>query len=214
MSKPISISKLVLLLVLFGLTAPCHSGTGTPDEVFKAAHEAYRKQGAKGFLPSLTKDSQKIMTGGMVTNFYTFRAFVLSRKEPNPEAVKLLEELAKRHGFDDAKVKPLATKMPKTAEEAITNLKALSDLVKDGPAFVEDVVTTLNRFEGPFPPLTLSPPGAVLKDLKIRGETAAGTMHYRYFGMDRSEPIHFRQEGGYWKVDLLPPIHANFSDKK
>lgn len=200
------------LLVVILLNADVRGGGKTPEEVFAAMHEAHRKSGVKGFLPFVTRESQKSLTGGMMSTFLGFRVYVHSLKDKNPDAIQLLEDLMKRQGLDEKKLGPFLEKKvgPKTAEEAIANLYALADVVKDGPAFIEDVITTLNRIEGPFPPIELLPFGATAKDVKVTGETAKGTMHYRFNREDRTEPVFFLREAGVWKVDLLPGIRVAF----
>ena len=201
-----------VLFVVICLNTDLCAGGKTPEEVFAAMHDAYRKSGVKGFLPFVSRDSQKSLTGGMMSTFLGFRTYVHSLKDKNPDAVKLLDDLMKRQGLDETKLKPFLEKKtgPRSAEEAIANLFALAELVKDGPAFIEDVVATLNRIEGPFPPIELVPFGATAKDVKASGETAKGTMHYRFNREDRTEPVFFLREAGAWKIDLVSGVRAAF----
>lgn len=191
-----------------------HAG-GTPEEAFAAMQQAYRKRGVKAVLPHVTRDSQKTLAGGMVATFFGFKKYVHSLKDANPEAIKALDDLMKRQGLDEDKFRPFIQndKPAQSGEEAITKLLGVAELVKDHPAFIEDVVVTINRIESSFPTIQLLPTGAVVKDVEVSADTAKGTMHYRRGGKDRTDDIFFRREAGSWKIDFLPGIRQAFMRK-
>jgi len=204
-----------VLLTALAFGAGTTAGEKTPEAAFSAMHDAYHKKGVKEYLSHVTPESQKTLAGGMVTSFFGFRKYVNSLKDKNPDAVALLDGITKRHALDEVKIKTFMDddKGNKTADALIAKLYALAELVKDPQAFVADVVTTLNRIEGPFPPLALIPFGATVKDVKISGNTARGTMHYRFERVDRTETVYFQRDAVGWKIDFLPGIRAAFEKK-
>lgn len=178
----------------------------TPEEAFAAAQDAYKKAGPKAFLPFLTRDSQKALAGGMVVSVYGIRTLLASKKVE--DLLKDVDALIKKHAIDTSKLKD---KSPTSVEAAIAALLEAGGMPKDPVAFVDEAVATLNRISGSPTPIELLPSGAVVKDVKISGETAKGTMHY---GDDLTEPVHFRHEAGVWRIDFLPTIRASFGKGK
>lgn len=187
------------------------AGEKTPGQVFDMMYDAYRKEGAKGFMAHLTRDSQKALTGGTLLTLHGVRTY-LSKFKETADHVKILDELMKRQGIDAAKLKSAADKVkpPRSADEAIANMSGFADWIKDGPAFVTDAITTINGLEQ-VPPIELVPRSASLEDLKVSGETAQGSIVYGFGKDSKTDPIFFRREGGMWRIDFVRGIRESFA---
>jgi hypothetical protein len=181
--------------LVFGL-AGCGRGGGgkTPEESFKAFQEAAKAEDLSAAYPHLTKDSQAAMTGGLVM-VVSFAKFGLKE-----EAIKELDEMLKRHGLTEDKVKEKA-KADGANKDGVKTMIAMGNLVSDQKGFASDVNKFMKKHskgerDNPLGKIEK----ATLSDVKTEGDTAKGKVTID----SKTEEIHFRREGGSWKIDMLP----------
>jgi hypothetical protein len=206
-----SLSRSLALLVLgVFLVAPAHAGDDkdkNPEDVFKAFAAAIKKEEVKAIISHLSRNSQSAIAG-----FMLFLACDEGSDKKGEEVRKLFEDLLKRHGIssDDALRKipedrwdlfaeTLGGKFPKT-------MVALGEMVKDKPAFVEDVLKIATKHLGlGIEQFKVKEIGeAKIKDLKIEGEQAKGQVTIPGAdGKENKGTIYFKLESGVWKIDLI-----------
>ena len=80
-------------------------------------------------------------------------------------------------------------------------MKELAVPIKDKPAFIGDMSAALEEMN-PGESTTLSFQSATLKDVKIDGEKATGTITRTVKGRTGDQPIHFTKIDGGWLVDI------------
>lgn len=198
-------------LIVVGALALCGTtragkGAAKPEEAFQAMVEAAKKEDMKALLSTLTKDSQKVLTGSMVAMAVGMKQVakilggdpkeigdILTKHDVKDE--KVIEEMKKVEGTDKKT-------SPKDIVEA---LRKLADHVKDGPTFSGEVVAALKKLgkKGPDDPIK-ELREATLKSVKTEGEAARGEA---VIG-GKNKDIHFVREDGAWKVNLVPMILA------
>ncbi len=203
--KTCILGKGMLLLALLGLMAPgCGKSGGTthatPEDVFKAAKAATDKEDWKGFCDCLTDDSRDTFAGGMAFAGAMMKAFGGLGGKDLQAKLKPIDDVFNKHGLTEEALKK--TPGGGAEKDMAKAMKELVAPVKDKSAFVADMLAALKQAgegkgkdSGPFPK------DAVLKDLKIDGNTAKGVIVTKQGG-EKSEPIEFRKVGAGWKIDI------------
>jgi hypothetical protein len=200
---------LAAFLITFGV-APAGEGGKTPEEAFKAMQEAHRKGGTKASVPYMTRDSQKAEAGGMLIKVYSYRNYLNSLKEKPEDKIKEIDALLKKHDVDVKKLKEREKdKPPPTPDAVIALLVEVGGMPKEPASFSHEADETYHRLSGMVAPFELVPDDAVVKDLKVTGDAAKGTMHYTTGEKELSDPVFFRREGTLWRIDFLPTIRTS-----
>lgn len=170
---------------------------GTPKAVFDVAFKAMKKRDFKTFARCLTAESQDRMTAQMVDMRETFKTLAAGGGDAKiKDMVADLDKALAKHGLTKEvleKYKP--SKDPKESEKAT---KALAAIVKDKPALMNDVMTVILKMSGEKG----QPDSFELKDIKVTGDKARGTVVSKREGKDSSEPIDFIKVGGSWHIVL------------
>ena len=132
-----------------------------------------------------------------------FKAFsALDKEGKMKDKIADLDRIMDKHGLTkEAMAKLMPTKDPKEIEK---NNKAITTIVKDKPAFVGDVMKWL---ESANPGKSKGGPldEATLKDLKVDGNKATGTVLTKTGDKEKEEPMEFAKVGGGWRIVLPEP---------
>jgi hypothetical protein len=155
----------------------------TPEQVFNDMVEAAKKEDGKALMATLTRDSQKVITGTMVVRMMN---------------VKEGEEVLKKHAIN---VDRVGEKLAGGGDPATTmkSMRDIADLVKDPPGFVHDTISVMKKVDPKSSPAT-GMSGAKIKDVKVEGDKAKGTAEIE--GQTYEFP--FLKEDGMWKIDMVP----------
>ena len=201
------------LAALVCLTADGCGGGGydSPQAAFDAMKAAGEKKDWKGFCECMTPDSQDAMAGGMVvagTMMKAMGGFAMmgrgEQAEKTKAALEKIDEVLKKHGLDEKAMKKVQEKMqgaePKGPNKRLAMLKELAAPIKDKPTFIGDMFAALEEMNPGES--TMSFENATLKDVKIDGDTATGTIAKTDKGMKMDEPINFKKIDGGWLVDI------------
>jgi hypothetical protein len=197
----------VLAALLFSALPGCGSkgaAHATPEDVFKAAKAAADKEDWKGFCDCLTDDSRDTFAGGMAFAGVMMKAFgELGGKEAGAK-LKPIDDVLSKHGLTEENFKKMEKAPPLGGgeKEMAKVMKELVAPVKDRGAFVADMVAALKQVGDKGKDQPPFPKDAVLKDVKIDGDTAKAVIVSQQGGAERSEPIAFRKVGAGWKIEL------------
>jgi hypothetical protein len=176
---------LTIVTLLFLGAAGCgktaESGK-TPEQVFNEMVEAAKKEDGKALMATLTRDSQKVITGTMVVA-------MMNMKEG--------EEVLKKHAINvDLVGEKFAGGDPATA---MKSMRDIADLVKDAPGFVHDTIPVMKKVDPKNSPAT-GMSSAKIKDVKVEGDKAKGTAEIE----GKTYELPFVKEDGMWKIDMVP----------
>src|SRR5262245_18643601 len=121
-------------LTIVGLLFVGASGCGkcgkSPEQDFNEMVEAAKKEDGKAVIATMTKDSQKVITGTMVVAMMNFKEG---------------EGTLKKHAIDvDVVGEKLVVGDPATT---MKSMREIADLVKDAPAFVHDTIPVLKKVD-------------------------------------------------------------------
>jgi hypothetical protein len=199
-------ASVVLAALLFSALPGCGSKAGahaTPEDVFKTAKAAADKEDWKGFCDCLTDDSRDTFAGGMAFAGVMMKAFgELGGKEAGAK-LKPIDDVLTKHGLTEENLKKMEKGPPLGAEKDMAKaMKELVAPVKDRSAFVADMVAALKQVGEKGKDQPPFPKDAVLKDVKIDGDSAKAMVVSQQGGAERSEPIEFRKVGAGWKIEL------------
>lgn len=185
----------------------------TPQEAFAALRAAAKKEDVRGMTQTLTRDTVDKMTGGLVFAALFIKGLTEAfgkddKTGKSKEVVESIDKLLAKHGLTKEKVDALEKQKdqsgkkgdPKEMEAAMLKL---AGLIKDRPGFLEDFMKVVKKMPGkqegsPFSELA----GAELKDLKVEGNTATGTVVSMKGGKEKRDPVRFKKEGDGWKIEL------------
>ncbi len=209
MTKP-TVAGSVLLLAALSVAA---GGTGatyrTPEEVFEAAKKAIAREDWKGVCATFTDNTRDMLAGGLAMMPLMAKGFAKLAGEDKEkemlEKIKPLTDVLAKHGLTDAVLKKMEKQGDKgeKGEEAIRKgLKRLVGPIKDRCAFIAEMITVLKKADGKGLKDGPLPKDAELKDLKVDGDHAKGTVVSTVSGKEKRDPIEFRKIGGSWKIDL------------
>ena len=197
---------MVLAILLLPALHGCGSKGGathaTPDDVFQAAKAAAAKEDWKGFCDCLTDDSRDTFAGGMAFAGVMMKAFgELGGKEAQGK-LKPIDDVLSKHGLTEENLKKMEKAPPLGGGEKdmAKAMKEMAAPIKDRSAFVADMVAALKQVEGKGKDQPPFPKDAVLKDLKIDGDSAKAVVVGRQGDVERSDPIEFRKVGAGWKI--------------
>lgn len=179
---------------------PAAGGAATPEETFKLAQAAAEKGNWKGVVVHMTPESQEMFAGGLAFAGVMMQAFAeLGGPEGAKEAQKIKAVLAK-HGLTEAAMKKLeGDDSVKNPEEAIKKIVAP---IKDRGAFIGDMMTAFKDTKGFKENDSPISKDAKLKDVKIDGNNAKGTVEFEKNGEKTEDPIAFKKVNGKWLLDL------------
>jgi hypothetical protein len=189
--------RTALMAGVLGTLVGC-SGSKTPEQVFADFKDAADKKDYKRMVSHLTNESQDMMAGGLVFvgSFAAGMGEMPGGSAEAKESSKKIADVLKKHGVgeDALKTKP---KVEKQDPEAA--MKELAALVKDKPGFIADMLAALPQKGGEGFDVTFKD----LKNLKVEGDTATGTVTQVSNGKDKESPIKFVKKGGVWKIDMV-----------
>jgi hypothetical protein len=171
----------IVSLMVLGVSGCARSGK-TPEQVFNEMAEAAKNEDGKAFMATLTKDSQKVITGTMVVA-------MMNTKEG--------EGIVKKHAID---VDVVGEKMVSgDPAAAMKSMRDIADLVKDPPGFVHHTLAVMKKVDPKNSPAT-GMSGAKIKDVKVEGDKAKGTAEIE----GKTYELPFLKEDGTWKIDMVP----------
>jgi hypothetical protein len=178
-----------------------NAGGDTPEETFKTATAAFEKEDWKTFCDCMTPESKDTMAVGMATVGMMIQGFAaLGGDEADKETAKIKETLAK-HGLTEDFFKELEKKEQPNDEAAA--MKMMLEPVKDRGQFVADMMGAMQAMGDKGPQAGPSmPKDAELKDVKIDGDSAKGSIEFERDGKQQSEPIAFKKIDGKWLMDM------------
>lgn len=199
-----------MLLGMLAHSGNAHAGGAkSPEEAFKAMTKAAEARDAKAFLGNLTSDSQKILTGAMVTMAAAMKQSAgFLGGDP-----KDFDNLLTKHKINADKVMAGITMgdafLKKDGKAIMEIMKSFAGQVADQAVFLGDVLEVMRRQEKlkfgqkhPFDEMR----NATLKDLSVTGNTAKGQMTTS----SQTQEVHFVREASGWKVDLMPMFMKAF----
>jgi hypothetical protein len=175
------------------------TGYSSPKAVFAAAVEASKKKDFKGFASLLTPDSQGKLASQLAGLGVMLKMMAAFDKEGKmKDKLPELDKIMDKHGLTKDVLGKL--KQSKDAKVIEANNEVISKAVKDKPGFVGDVMKWLdaaNPGKNKGGPLD----EATLKDVKITGDKATGTVVTK----EKDEPMEFAKVGGGWRIVLPEP---------
>jgi hypothetical protein len=180
---------LTIVTLLFLGASGCGKTGKAPEQVFNEMVEAANKEDGKALLATMTKDSQKVITGSMVL------AMMNIPKEG--------EAVLKKHAIDLDVVGEKQASGDADAAATLKSLRDIADLVKDGPGFAHDSIPVLKKVDPKNSPTT-GMSGAKIKDVKVEGDKAKGTAEIE----GKTYELPFLKEEGTWKIDMVPLLTA------
>jgi hypothetical protein len=184
----------LLLLGASGCSSSTSSSSKSPEQVFDQMVEAAKKEDGKALMATLTKDSQKVITGTMVLK-------MMDIKEGEP--------VLKKYAINVDVVGEKQADGNADAAGKIKSLRDIADLVKDAPGFVHDTIPVMKKVDPKSSPAT-GMNEAKIKDIKVEGDTAKGTAEVE----GQTVELPFVKEDGTWKIDLVPLLTATVKGKR
>jgi hypothetical protein len=175
------------------------AGFATPKAVFDAAVKASKAKDFKAFAAVFTPESQGKLAGQLAGLGVMFKAFSAFDKEGKmKDKLADFDKIMDKHGLTKEVMGKL--KQTKDPEEIKANNAVIAKAIKDKPGFVGDVMKWLdaaNPGKNKGGPLD----EATLKDVKITGDKATGTVVTK----EKEEPMEFAKVGGGWRIVLPEP---------
>lgn len=201
-----SLSVAVLALLLSGCGKGDGKGDGkgstpaaeykTPEEVFTAAKAASDKDDWKTFADCLTEKSRNTLAGSMAGLALMVKP---APGQPSKLNYQPVQAVLNKHGLTDDVIKGLHQR-EKGFSEKLTAFKLLGETIKDRGTFIVDVMSAfIEMVPGKKSPSPLT--GAELKDLKVEGDTARGTLVTTKAGTEKRYPIEFHKSGNSWRIE-------------
>jgi hypothetical protein len=183
----------------------------TPQEVFEAAKKAARHEDWKGVCATLTDDSRDLLAGALVMTPLRFkaRAKLAGPKEKDILAkLKPLDDVLARHGLSETVLNNiLAAQSDTDPKDAIKlSVKRLLAPIRDRCAFIADMFNALKKVDESKARRGPINADAVLQDVKIKEDKAAGVIVTKAGGKEQRAPIEFLRVAGSWKLEL--PLNA------
>jgi hypothetical protein len=199
----------ILFAGTIGLLTGCSNSGGsgggaTPEETFKSAQAAAEKNDYKAFMSTMTPESQETYAGMIAFGGAMVQAFAGLGGPEGAEDAKKVKEVLDKHGLTEETLK----KADPTAADPIAGMKSLVEPVKDKPAFVADMMAALKSSKD-FKDKSPLQKGTTLKDVKIDGDSAKGTIETEVEGKKESSPIGFKKIDGKWLIDLTETIKSS-----
>jgi len=205
---PLLAASLAALVCLTALG--CGGGGGgydSPQAAFDAMKAASEKKDWKGVCNCMTPDSQDAMAGMMVLSGTVMKAMGAfaamaggEEAEKAKAALEKIDQVLKKHGLTEDAMKKMKGKKPEAPDQQLAVLKELTAPIKDKPAFVAEMIQAFGEM-GPGESEMFFHDGT-LKDVKISGDTATGTVSETVEGEQKDNPISFKKTGGGWLVEL------------
>jgi hypothetical protein len=174
----------------------------TPEEVFDASKAAAKKGDLKGFFALVEPDSVKQLSAGLAIAGVNLRNLAATGKVKK-EVYQPILDVMDKHGLTaDATKKVKPDPMEKDPEKVLKAAKPLLELIKDKPAFAADVLKAFQKASGKDDADFKVLANAKLKDLKINGDKATGTVVNTIDGEEKKDPITFVKVGKGWMMKL------------
>jgi hypothetical protein len=196
------LGAIVLALFSISTLSGCGGASAaysTPQATFDTAKAAVAKEDWKGFAQCLTPDSRDTMAGAMVMAGSMMQAFAGLGGDEGKKEAKDVEAVLKKHGIDEKSLEGPPLGDAKTDPNEA--MKKLSSSIKDRDAFIGEIMTVMSK-SGKMKDKGPMTKDATLKDVKVDGDTASGTIATKADGKDVNEPIKFRKISGAWKMEI------------
>ena len=184
-------------------------GHASPRAVFDAAVKASKKKDYKAFCLLLTPKSQTKLVDRLAGMGMPLESFSDGDVDPKQkDKLAAFDKIMAKHGLTkDVMGRLKQTDDPKDIE---ANDKTIDATVKDKPAFVNDMFRWFEEANpGKGGPGSME--GITLKDAKIVGDKATGTIMVKVDGEEAEQPIAFAKTKRGWLI-VLPEQKAK--DKK
>ncbi len=210
------LGRTVAALVAVMLTAPPALADGivykTPQEAFDTLVAALKHDDWKTACTTLTDETIDQMTGALLVRGISLKRFMeefaaKDRQGKLKEPLKILDALFERHGLTKEKLEKLDLKSVLKGKGDKKDLQKgfamLAASVKDRCGFLGDFFKALKKLPGKQDAPGFVPVGDVaLKDLKVEGNSASGSIVAMKDGKEKRDPIRFRKIGEGWKIEL------------
>jgi len=181
----------------------------TPEDVVAAATAAAAKEDLKALLPCFTDDLRDTIAGGFLFGTAFMKGFMEAAgdklTDDQKEMLKQLNDVYKKHGLTDEAVKKQMPKsIPNGDPDAMRKLFIeFAGVIKDRPGFIADIGPIIKKGakgERNF----LGSKDAKVKDVKIDGTSAKGTLVWTKDEKETTGDITFKKVGDSWKIDSVP----------
>ncbi len=174
----------------------------SPQAAFDAATAAATKEDWGTFMSCLTDDSQDKFTFGVAFGAMFVKGFAGMDKEKGKDVAKAIVDAIAKHGVTEAHLDQLANdrankKLAPPEERDL--VRKLVQPINDKAGFVADMLAAMKKAGNKQSTEAM---GGDLKDVKVEGDKAAGTVVRKKGGKDTQEPIEFRKVDGGWKIEL------------
>lgn len=193
----------VLVSVLF-LTGCAESGGDSPEAAFSNFKSAVGNNDWKTATQQMTVESQD----GLASMMLMVAPFSMMMDPENAEAKqKSFEALLAKHGIEEPKTdenaeNKSADAAPQNPTDAGKDMKDMLANVKDKPALIGDLMAWVDKNSKGGDKMMVGIETSELKDVKIDGQKATGTLVMTKDGETSNEPIEFRQVDGKWYIHL------------
>jgi hypothetical protein len=194
----------MLFLAGCGESSSTASGDfSSPEATLATAKAAAADKDYRTFAACFTPEGQETMAAGFVM-IGGMMQFMMEKDEDNPEKGKAsaakIKQVLESHGVTEGNRPKITLDMNADRESQNKELRKLSEPVKDKPAFIAEFLGVLSEV-GDKPDARILESNAALKDLKIEGDTASGTLVQTRETKESTTPIVFRKVGQDWKID-------------
>jgi hypothetical protein len=176
----------------------------SPQAVFDAASAANAKEDWPAVMNCLTDESQDKLTFAMAAIASFMKGFAGLDKDHGKEVSQAIDDAMKKHGLTEEHQQKLSKGMfdTKGGSQDIQSIRQAIAPIKDKPGFVGDIMAAMKKFgnkQGDQQPQQFA---GTLKDVKIDGDKATGTVVRTVAGKEISQPMEFRKVGGGWKIEI------------
>ena len=187
-----------LLATFAVMFAGCGSGGGyeSPQVVFDAAQAAANKKDWKALCGCITPESRDKMAGGIAFAGAMLQQFAALGGEEGKKKAAKIKSVLEKHGLTETLK---AMNSSPVGPEEMT--KKLLKLIKDRDAFLADMLTAMD--DGNTSSNMPFAGKATLKDVKIDGDSATGTVVFKKDDGEKSDTMAFKKVEGSWKMDMM-----------
>jgi hypothetical protein len=180
----------------------------SPEATLATAKAAAADKDYRTFAACFTPEGQETMAAGFVM-IGGMMQFMMTKDEENPEKGKAsaakIKTVLEDHGVVEGARPKITIELNADEETQNKALRKLAEPVKDKPAFIADFIAVMQEV-GDKPDARIIESNATLKDVKIDGDTAKGTLVQTREKKESTSPIVFQKIDGAWKIREVPRL--------